>query len=302
MLRGLHAAHEATDDEGAPLDVVHHDVSPENVIVGLDGVVRIFDFGIAVSRLDPHAPTLSGKIGYIAPEQLRGGNVDRRADVYASAIVLWELLTGERLFAGAADAAVVGRVLFDTVPQPSTRVADVPPLLDEIVARGLAHEVTDRYTSADDMLHALEAAPLASASDIAEWTDRLASLRHDDATGLHLDVEPTTTVASISPSAPRRHGVLFVAMLGLPVGVLIILLTRLDPTIRRATPSQPSRSIVVTDPPPVAEPMPAPAPVASSVARTIAPRRIAPRIHTKHCDPPYIVGPDDIRHYKRECL
>ena len=100
LLHGLHAAHEAKSERGAPLGIVHRDVSPQNVLVGLDGVPRVLDFGIAkaVTRVQStRNGQLKGKLSYMAPEQLRGGSADRRTDVFAAGIVLWEALTGSPL-------------------------------------------------------------------------------------------------------------------------------------------------------------------------------------------------------------
>jgi serine/threonine protein kinase len=115
MLQGLHAAHEATNERGESLGIVHRDISPQNVMVGLDGVARVLDFGVAKAsgRLQTtREGQLKGKLGYTAPELIRGRAVTRAADIYSSAVVLWETLTGDRLFAGDNDANVLERALF----------------------------------------------------------------------------------------------------------------------------------------------------------------------------------------------
>ncbi len=111
-LRGLHAAHEAQDENGTPLEIVHRDVSPQNIIVGRDGVARVLDFGVAkaAARIDSTADgKIKGKLRYMSPEQFSGTFIDRRTDVFAAAIVLWEMLVGRRLFDVSSTAMKVGR-------------------------------------------------------------------------------------------------------------------------------------------------------------------------------------------------
>lgn len=176
-LRGLHAAHEAKGEVGEPLEIVHRDVSPQNVMLGSDGVVRVLDFGIAkaVGRLQTtREGAIKGKLPYMAPEQLRGLALSSRTDVYAVGVVLWECLVGDRLFTGD-EAHVVERILLGTVPAPSTRVPNVPPSLDAIVARATARAPSDRYASAAEMAVALEnAVRPALPSEIATWLDHVA--------------------------------------------------------------------------------------------------------------------------------
>src|SRR4051812_16065415 len=107
ILHGLHAAHEATDERGRPLGIVHRDVSPQNVLVGSDGIARLVDFGVAKAAGRLHntvSGQVKGKLGYMAPEQLRAGAVDRRADIYAAALVIWETATLRRPFGEESDA------------------------------------------------------------------------------------------------------------------------------------------------------------------------------------------------------
>jgi len=173
VLRGLDAAHEARDENARPLDVVHRDVSPQNILVGCDGVARLLDFGIAkaVGRLHTTRDgELKGKVGYMAPEQLAGRAVDRRTDIYAASVVLWEALTGERLFGGDDVATMFGSVMQKKVPAPSTHAADLPPAIDQAVLSGLEREPSRRFARARDMATAIEnGAPLARATEIAEW-------------------------------------------------------------------------------------------------------------------------------------
>ncbi|MBX3192326.1 MAG: SUMF1/EgtB/PvdO family nonheme iron enzyme [Labilithrix sp.] len=170
-LQGLHEAHEARSETGEPLGIVHRDVSPQNILVGVDGVARVLDFGVAKatqriqSTLDGQ---LKGKLSYMAPEQVRNGRLDRRTDVYAASVVLWEALTGTKLFYGENEAAVLTHIMLEKVRPPSSLNGAVPPALDEVVMRGLAREASDRFASAQEMARAIERAiPLASHADVA---------------------------------------------------------------------------------------------------------------------------------------
>jgi serine/threonine-protein kinase len=178
ILHGLHAAHEARDEAGALLGLVHRDVSPHNVIVGCDGVARLIDFGIAKAagrRSASRQGQLKGKIAYIAPEQIQGGAVSRRTDVYGASVLLWELLTGEQLFDGETEGVILGAVLDDEVPPPSSLRAGVGACLDAIVLRGLDRVAERRFESARAMARALEeAVPRASADEVGQWVESLA--------------------------------------------------------------------------------------------------------------------------------
>jgi serine/threonine-protein kinase len=178
LLHGLHAVHEARDENGQQLHIVHRDVSPQNVIVGFDGMARILDFGIAKAAGRAHTTRdgyLKGKMAYLAPEVVNGASTDRRVDVYASAAVLWETLTGGRLFDGENDSVVLARVLEGAVPPPSTFAAGLPQALDAVVLRGLDRDPSRRYPTARDMALALqrEVGALAT-SEVGDWVEGLA--------------------------------------------------------------------------------------------------------------------------------
>jgi serine/threonine-protein kinase len=174
-LHGLHAAHEAKDDHGEPLGLVHRDVSPQNIMVGVDGVARVLDFGVAkaAGRLQSTAEgQVKGKIPYMSPEQLRGVEVTRQADIYAASVVLWELLVGQRLFQAVDAASTLERVLFAPIAAPCSLVPSVPKAVDAVVMRGLSRERSRRYSTAKEMALALEAAlPPASPSQVGEWVE-----------------------------------------------------------------------------------------------------------------------------------
>jgi serine/threonine-protein kinase len=167
---GLHHAHELTDYDGTPMDVVHRDVSPQNIFITYDGRVKIVDFGIAKAALntsETETGVLKGKIAYMAPEQAAGGKVDRRADVFSTGIVMWELLTGEKLVTGNA-ATCLHKILNMPIPRPSEKNPDVPLELDAIVMCALERQVENRWQTSHEMRQALEAFARASGQLITE--------------------------------------------------------------------------------------------------------------------------------------
>jgi eukaryotic-like serine/threonine-protein kinase len=178
MLHGLHAAHETRNEGGELLGIVHRDVSPDNVLVGIDGVPRLADFGVAKARgrvRTTPAGQVKGKLAYMPCEQLRGREVDRRADVYGAGAVLWEALTGRMLFNGASEGEVIARVLNDPVPPPSRSNGLVPAVLDQVTLRALSREPAERFATARDMATAIEASlRVASQSELADWLQRVA--------------------------------------------------------------------------------------------------------------------------------
>jgi serine/threonine-protein kinase len=179
VLHGLHAAHEATGEDGEPLCIVHRDVSPQNVLVGADGVARVLDFGIARAQVRLESTSegvVKGKLAYMAPEQLGGAPLDRRADVYAAAVILWEMLAGRRLFMQEDGPNVmIDRLLRGDVEPPSRHRPNVPKLLDAIVLHGLARNPQQRFATAREMALALEKlGEVARPSEIGEWVEGLA--------------------------------------------------------------------------------------------------------------------------------
>ncbi|MET0344079.1 MAG: serine/threonine-protein kinase [Polyangiales bacterium] len=177
-LHGLHAAHEAKDERGQPLALVHRDVSPQNILVGTDGISRIADFGIAKAAGRANSTpdgAVKGKLWYMSPEQLEGQSVARTTDVFAISVVLWELLTGERLFEGHSQSESICKLLVAPIPAPSARDPQLPAELDAVVARGLARDPAARYPTAREMALALERlAPPIRPSEIADWVERAA--------------------------------------------------------------------------------------------------------------------------------
>jgi eukaryotic-like serine/threonine-protein kinase len=178
-LHGLHAAHEALDEQGVALELVHRDVSPQNVMVGTDGLARVLDFGIAKAAQRSQITQqghIKGKYSYMAPEQIRRAPVDRRTDVFAASAVLWELLTGRALFGADNPAAVMMAVMSRSIEAPGLAVEGLPPALDAVVLKGLEREPDRRYATAREMALAIERAiPLASAVEIGAWVETAAT-------------------------------------------------------------------------------------------------------------------------------
>jgi eukaryotic-like serine/threonine-protein kinase len=177
VLQGLHAAHDARDEHGRLLGLVHRDVSPQNILLGLDGVARVLDFGIAKAegRLQmTREGQVKGKLGYIAPEQVDGHSITHRADIYAAAVVLWEALTGRRLIEADTPATMIARMLDRELTPPSRIVPGLPRVYDEVVLRGMAPNPADRFANARDMALALEACDgVESNAAVGVWLEQL---------------------------------------------------------------------------------------------------------------------------------
>jgi serine/threonine protein kinase len=162
LLSGLHAAHELADETG-PLGVVHRDVSPHNILVTYDGVAKLLDFGIAKathqSTSSTEAGEIKGKFSYMAPEQILSGDVDRRCDVFAAGIVLYNLTTGQHPFKNDTTASLIHEVAAGgPATPPSKHVADFPPALEQVLMKALEKNVARRWASAEEMRVALERA------------------------------------------------------------------------------------------------------------------------------------------------
>jgi eukaryotic-like serine/threonine-protein kinase len=217
VLDGLHAAHEARNEHDEPLEIVHRDVSPQNIIVGSDGAARVLDFGIAKATTRVQSTRdgeVKGKFPYMAPEQMTRQKVDQRADVFSSAVVLWEALTGRRLFHAENPAAVVARVMNETCAAPSSLVPGLSPELDTVVLTGLSRDRDMRYLSASDFARALEKAlPPARRSEVREWVlatahdilteraRRVAAIEHGSASQQEPSPTPEVLTTPGGPSA-----------------------------------------------------------------------------------------------------
>jgi serine/threonine-protein kinase len=266
-LEGLHAAHEAKSEKGLPLGLVHRDVSPQNIMVGTDGVTRVLDFGVAkatAKRTETRGDLIKGKAAYMAPEQLVGGHVDLRADIFGASVCLWQALTGERLFAGDSFEAIAQAVVTDPIRPPSQLVPNVPRALDEVLMKGLDREAEHRWPTAREMAIQLERAMQpATVREIGAWVDRVAGDKIHARARVVQQIE-RVSIASINmdgndgPDSKREEE----KIPDLVQSASNIALVTPPPT--PASPSQlpPPPSIYTQQPnPPVGGPPPAPPPV-----------------------------------------
>jgi serine/threonine-protein kinase len=312
---GLHAAHELTDDAGRPLGMVHRDVSPQNVLVGIDGVSRVTDFGIAkcIETSDPGTSreTLKGKVGYMAPEYVRGEAVDRRADVFALGVVAWEALAGRRLFRGQSDAETLEKVLSGVVP-PISEVSPALAPLDAALARALDRDPARRFPTTEAMASDLElaAAPLglvAGAPDVGRFVretlgprldERRRALREARTDPPPPEPEPEDQATTKPEPALRRVSRV---RLGLAVAGLVVVAGAGAVALARSrAPAPPDPSSAAPAPPAstalavASSPLPAaPPPFPSSPAPSARPAGHPAAARTAHLPPPnpYPAGP-----------
>jgi serine/threonine protein kinase len=229
MLSGLHAAHELHDDQNQPVLLVHRDVSPQNVLVGQDGIARITDFGVAraASRLTAtRVGQLKGKIAYMAPEQAAGAeDLDRRADVFSSGIVIWEALAQKRLFKAENEAATLSRVIAEPVPLLFQVAPQVSKEVSGVVMRALDRDVNKRFASCAAFADALEAAAalkdkVATPRELAAYVNEvmgqeIAQQRDNVRTWL-AHSEPTGSTATDLPSGVIPSSSVSAAAISIP--------------------------------------------------------------------------------------
>ncbi len=339
-LHGLHAAHEATNEAGEPLHLVHRDVSPQNLLVGAEGITRVVDFGIAKAVGQVHTTRegqLKGKIAYMSPEQIVAGAVDRRADVYAAGVVLWETLARRSLFAAPNEVATLHNVLERAVEPPSAFRGEVPRKLDDVVMCALSRTAASRFATARDMAQALEAAvKVASPRRVAEWVetlagDRLVQRRHrlgelerapvppEIATSPQID----TSAISLPAAPPPRSRAWMVAAAGALIVAALAGARAVTGGDASATPapaaSLPAAAPTATPPRAIAGPAPtAEAPPVASASPTVdaqpsaAPEATRTRsrrrpevkpspVASANCAVRSYVDADGITQFRREC-
>ena len=341
-LYGLHAAHEAKGDTGDPLGLVHRDVSPQNIVVGTDGIPRVLDFGIAKAsgRLQTtREGRLKGKLAYMAPEHVRGDKkVSRAADIYAASVVFWEALTGERLFDADNDAELLEKVLSGrTSRMLAEHVGAVPDELHPVVLRGLAVDPAARYTTAHEMARDIERKTrVASAGEVSEWVEKMAGdglaaqarklaeiasrtdISREVESGPKSEPRPTTRESPRGPPRPRRWMLPLLAVV-IAGGVLawrhrasnVMAASAPAPTVSAsavssADPEDGTQTLEVE----VADPQSSNA--SSAGAHTMVRRRVRvpPRSgivrefpgSKSQCNPPYVIDGQGVKHYKVECL
>jgi serine/threonine protein kinase len=215
----LDYAHKKKDATGRELNIVHRDISPQNILLSYDGDVKVIDFGVAKAAgkaTRTQAGILKGKFGYMSPEQVRAQEIDWRSDIFSIGVCLYELLTNERLFTGETDLAVLDKVRSMEIPPPSAKNPQVSPALDEIVLKALARNLPERYAHAGEMSEALQrllitSGTLFSRKELANFMQAtFAEEVEKEAARVagyaDLVPPPQDTGAASAPSLPRRSG------------------------------------------------------------------------------------------------
>ncbi len=261
-LSGLHAAHELVDANGRRLEIVHRDVSPQNLLVGLDGVTRVTDFGVAKSagRLATtnSCDTVKGKLQYLAPEQVqRDAAIDCRVDVFAAGIVLWEALTSRPLFVGDTQTATLAALLTQPIPKPGKYLVDLPTPIEDVCLKALERDPDKRFASAGDFADALEEAAgslLATPKTVGKFVAQVVPPNLDRR-------------RAVMQSTPGAHEA---------AQAEVVAITPQQPSGRKLTPLRQS-TVKPSDSKPIAPPRPAPAvPSARSASAAAAePARVS---------------------------
>lgn len=203
VLRGLSAAHERVTDTGEPAPIIHRDVSPSNILLGVNGTAKLTDFGLAraMDRASMTRPNvIKGKLAYCAPELITGAKANARTDIFGLGVVLWEALAQKRLFTGKNDLEVLLAVRKGDIPPLSNERDDIPPALETVIQQSLAQNPEERFQTAREMARAL-AAVLRSTTEHADAEPLGASVR---AARARLGKDPNQTSAGAQPAAPAE--------------------------------------------------------------------------------------------------
>jgi serine/threonine protein kinase/tetratricopeptide (TPR) repeat protein len=196
--KGLHYAHEKKDEAGQPLEIVHRDVSPQNILLSFEGAVKIADFGIASARLFAEEQgVLKGKFGYMSPEQARGETVDRRSDIYALGVVLWEILAGRPIHGGLGGEALLDIVRSGIVEPISVHAPDIPPELEAIAMTALSATRDPRFATAREMAAAIGRA-------IVKQGELIDAATLESTLGQIVSRDPRPSMSEPPPFDPRR--------------------------------------------------------------------------------------------------
>ncbi|MGC4093853.1 MAG: serine/threonine-protein kinase [Polyangiaceae bacterium] len=314
VLDALSYAHAARDYQGNPLEIVHRDISPHNVFVTSDGVVKVLDFGIAKAKShegETATGLVKGKVGYIAPEQALAVEVDARTDLFATGVVLWEALTGSRLFKGANDVATLNLTLRGPISRPSEHRPEIPQELDAIVMRALERDPARRYASAEAMQRELRRFADATGlyADVGEMAALMGELFAEDLfeerrlvagclresesvppSASYRQPESTSAVVLSPPVLATASGVsravaemrggqrlasrIGLVALGLAIGFVAVLLPRYVRTAE-APASSAAKSVAATPQPVTPQPAVASVPPVAAAADAVAPAAVA---------------------------
>jgi eukaryotic-like serine/threonine-protein kinase len=214
VCEGLDYAHNKRDGQGRELHLVHRDISPQNVLIGYEGEVKLIDFGIAKAAgkaSKTQAGILKGKFGYMSPEQVRGLPIDRRSDIFAVGIVLYELLTGERLFVGESDFSTLEKVRNVEIVPPSSYNKKIPPELEKLVLKALARDPEDRYSNAIDLHDDLQSflysiGEFYSRKDLSAWMKKTFAVEIEEDNAKLEQYRQIAAPVAASAEVSRRAG------------------------------------------------------------------------------------------------